>query len=38
MQGFEEQMYGGKIFLRIFHVPDKWRERLSFGTVHAWML
>ena len=34
--GFEEQMYGGKIFSRIFHVPDKWR--LSFGTVHAWML
>ena len=26
MQGFEEQKYGGKIFSRIFHVPDKWRE------------
>ena len=26
MQGFEEQMCGGKIFSRIFHVPDKWRE------------
>ena len=35
VQGFEEQMYDGKIFSRIFHVPDKWRERLSFGTVHA---
>ena len=31
-------MYDGKIFSGIFHVPDKWRERLSFGTVHAWML
>ena len=31
-------MYGGKIFSRIFHVPDKWRERLSFATVHARML
>ena len=20
-------MYGGKIFSRIFHVPDEWRER-----------
>ena len=38
MQGFEEQMYGGKIFSRIFDVSDKWRERLSLGTVHAWML
>ena len=24
-------MYGKKIFSRIFHAPDKWRERLSFG-------
>ena len=37
-QGFEEQMYGRKIFSIIFHVPINWRERLSFGTVHAWML
>ena len=35
MKGLEEQMYGGKVFSRIFIVPDKWRERLSFGTVHA---
>ena len=35
MQGFEGQMYGGEIFSRIFHVHDEWRERLSFGTVHA---
>ena len=35
MQGFEEQIYGGKIFSRICQVPDEWRERLSFGTVHA---
>ena len=27
VQGFEEQMYGGKIFSRLFHVPDEWRER-----------
>ena len=38
VQGFEEQMYGGKMFSRIFHVPDKCRERLSFRTVRAWML
>ena len=38
MQGFGEQTYGGKIFSRLFHVPDKLIERLSFGTVHAWML
>ena len=24
-------------FSRIFHAPDKWRERLSFGTVRVWM-
>ena len=38
VKGFEEQMYGGKIFSRIFHVPGEWRERLSSGTVHAGML
>ena len=27
-----------EIFFKNFHVPDKWRERLSLGTVHAWML
>ena len=38
MLGIEEQMYGGKIFSRIFHVPDGWRERLSSGTAHACIL
>ena len=31
-------MYNGKFFSRTFHVPEEWRKRLSFGTVHAWML
>ena len=25
-------------FFRNFHVPNKWRERLSFGTVHVGIL
>ena len=27
----------GKLFQRIFLVPDEWRERVLFGTVHAWI-
>ena len=30
-----KQIDGGKIFSKILPVPDEWRERLSFGAVHA---
>ena len=26
-------MYGGKIFSRIFHVPDKWREAVVWNCL-----